>query len=188
MSLGQFMKEGGLVPVRLVVPFPGHEDLIPRRSYPYGARTQQPDEQLRRLQPMIQGLLEVQQLMELRSGLILCADDRQARMAEALVEHLGLPSIQLRVAGQRWSSDEIAERAREGFVIAAVTRQSIVSAVKVDNLAVMTDLKMGHAQEVAYRPPVKEGDPLPLVLDFAGAFRGFPDVEFGLDSFDSKDR
>lgn len=91
----------------------------------------------------------------------------------------------MRPVGQRWTALEIARALEdmEGLLVTPVTQQAVDAAAQAQCVAVLTNLKLEYAQDIAFRRASASYAERPLVIDMAGAFRGFPELEFGLDSF-----
>lgn len=185
LTMQQVLDSGDLVPARLVVPYPGQEHLLLRRAFPFGRYDERDEEHYRRLDSATEALLEVRDALRFPSALVLCGDDRQARRVRDYLTSFWRGSGQMSPVGQRWSAPDIERSLEEmeGLLVSPVTRQSVDAAGRVQCVALLTDLKLEYAQDVAFRRWAPSNPGKPLVLDMAGALRGFPDLEFGLDGF-----
>lgn len=180
LSIDQLIVQGTLRPARIIAPFPVHPPLPKRRPYFAGSNDATSSELIYRMEPHIDALHEACEIGGLDDVFVLCADDQQARVAEILLNNrYDSPTLARRV-GQRWSATQIAEtvRYRGGFVISPVTRQAIDAARLSDHVAVLTELKMEYAQDIAFRP-LRPDERQPLILDFSETFSSFPQLEYG---------
>lgn len=185
LGIEQAVASGVLTQARIIQPFAQRGVPAQRSIFPAAAEPDTSDELRQALAPLAADLIYAGRAMRLRSLLVLCRDVPQARAVHSLLDKRWPDAENVRRAPQSWPAERIVEKLSErgGVVVAATSRQSVDAARASTNVAVLTPLRLPTAQEIAFRSSMhpQQGS-LPLVLDFADAFRGFPNLEFGLQS------
>lgn len=184
LEIGDAIRSGVLAQARIVQPFP--QRIIPsqRGMFPAAFDPATSLDLLHGLEPITSDLVDAGRSVLLQPSLVLCRDASHAQAVQFLLERREDFGGEVRRTPQRWSADRIVRdlSSRGGVIIAHTSRQSIDAARQIDRVAVLTPLRLAAAQEIAFRSPKRfMPDRFPLVLDFADAFRGFPNVEIGLD-------
>lgn len=139
-----------------------------------------PEELLYQLQPVTSELVDILSSMRPRSLLVLCRDAAHAKAIHSLLCDAFTNPEGIRSSSPRWSAEKIRSEliSNGGILVAPLSRQSIDAARLLSNVAVFTPMRLALAQELAFRPAMAFSETtVPLVIDFAGAFTGFPSVE-----------
>ena len=173
LEAGQLI-QAKIVQPDVLVPIP------PRQGMFTSAPQQAPEELLHQLQPLTGELVGILHSMRLQSLLLLCRDPTQAKAIYILLCEAFPRAEAIRSSSPRWSAEKIRSEliSNGGIIVAPLTRQSVDAARLLPNIAVFTPMRLALAQELAFRPAVAFSRTMvPLVVDFAGAFTGFPLVE-----------
>lgn len=178
--IDEALKSGQLIEAKIVQPnVPG---AIPPARAMFSSSVQRPgpEELLRQLEPVTAELVEILHAMRPQSLLVLCRDAPQSKVVYILLGQLLHDADGIRPASPRWSAEKIRSEleSKGGIVVAPLSHQSLDAARLLPNVAVFTPMRLALAQELAFRPSSPFSQSMvPLVIDFAGAFTGFPSVD-----------
>lgn len=183
IGIEESVKSGFLMPAHLIQPFAPHPfpRAITRYSGAYPRET--PEVLYEMLAPVAVQIMEAGRALGIEPLLVLCRDAAQSQAMHRLLIDRSPRGHDVRRASQRWPAARIVDdvAANGGIVVVASSRHSIDAARRLGGVAIATPLRIALAQDIAFRVPdlFRDGD-YPVVLDFAGAFRGFPGLEYGL--------